>query len=104
MLCHTLHMTSAQSPTPVMRRRLGGMLRHYRNESAMTLAQAASCVGWESTRLSRVETGQYQIKEREVSKLLEVYGVNAPEVIAELTRAAESSVRAWWSAYSDILP
>ncbi|MFE7317356.1 helix-turn-helix domain-containing protein [Streptomyces sp. NPDC057555] len=59
MLCHTSHMTSAQTSTPVMRRRLGGILRRYRNEAAMTLAQAASCVGWESTRLSRVETGQY---------------------------------------------
>ncbi|MEW1660025.1 helix-turn-helix transcriptional regulator [Streptomyces sp. NPDC093707] len=97
-------MTSAQTSTPVMRRRLGGMLRHYRNEAAMTLAQAASCVGWESTRLSRVETGQYQIKEQEISTLLAAYAVSDPEVTGELTRAAESSVRAWWVAYSDILP
>lgn len=104
MLCQNPHMATAQTPPPVLRRRLGGLLRHYRRASGMTLAQAASILNWENTRLSRVETGQYQIKPDEVSTLLHSFGVDDAETIAEVTRVISSGHRAWWAAYADILP
>jgi transcriptional regulator with XRE-family HTH domain len=97
-------MATAQTPPPVLRRRLGGLLRHCRKESGLTLAQAAGILGWENTRLSRVETGQYQIKSEEVSKLLHSYGITEAKTIAEVTRVIDSGHRTWWAAYADILP
>ncbi|WP_411152956.1 DUF5753 domain-containing protein [Streptomyces sp. A30] len=97
-------MATAQTPPPVLRRRLGGLLRYYRKGSGRTLAQAAGILGWENTRLSRVETGQYQIKADEVSTLLQEYGLGDAETIAEVTRVIGSGHRAWWAAYADVLP
>lgn len=97
-------MATAQTPPPVLRRRLGGLLRHYRKGSGRTLVQAAGTLGWENTRLSRVETGQYQIKADEVSTLLKEYGIGDAETIAEVTRVIGSGHRAWWAAYADVLP
>lgn len=70
----------------------------------MTLAEAAKTLDWENTRLSRVETGQYQIKAEDVSRLLRTYGITEPDTIAEVTRVIDSGHRAWWEAYADILP
>ncbi|MET7727516.1 helix-turn-helix domain-containing protein [Streptomyces mirabilis] len=97
-------MATAQTPPPVLRRRLGGLLRHYRKDSGRTLAQAAGILDWDNTRLSRVETGQYQIKADEVSTLLQEYGLGDAETIAEVTRVIGSGHRAWWAAYADVLP
>ncbi|MFK0160714.1 helix-turn-helix transcriptional regulator [Streptomyces sp. NPDC090493] len=97
-------MATAQTPPPVLRRRLGGLLRHYRKASGRTLAQAASILDWENTRLSRVETGQYQIRADEVSTLLREYGITDAETVAEVTRVISSGPRAWWAAYADVLP
>ncbi|WP_432092196.1 helix-turn-helix domain-containing protein [Streptomyces sp. bgisy100] len=97
-------MATAQTSPPVLRRRLGGLLRRYRKESGRTLAEAANALGWENTRLSRVETGQYQIKAEEVSTLLRSYGVAHQETLAEVAGVINSGHRAWWAAYADILP
>ncbi|MFI8515396.1 helix-turn-helix domain-containing protein [Streptomyces sp. NPDC085460] len=97
-------MATTQTTPPVMRRRLGGLLRLFRKQAGVTLAQAAAYLGWESTRLSRVETGQYLIKATEVETLLKAYGVTDSEAIAELAQAAEGGPRQWWAAYDDILP
>lgn len=104
MLCHTPHMTSAQSAPPVIRRRIGGLLRRYRKAARFTGAQGAALLGWESTRLSRVETGQYLIKGHEVETLLRGYGVTDAAAIAGIAQAADASPRQWVTAYEDILP
>ncbi|MBK6015909.1 MULTISPECIES: helix-turn-helix domain-containing protein [Streptomyces] len=97
-------MATAQTPPPILRRRLGGLLRHYRRESGLNLSQAANILGWENTRMSRIETGQYQIKADEVSTLLTSYGVTEAGTIKEVTRVIDSGLRAWWAAYADVLP
>ncbi|HEY8984346.1 MAG TPA: helix-turn-helix transcriptional regulator [Streptomyces sp.] len=71
-----------------------GLLRHYRTRAKLTLADAATVLDWDNTRLSRVETGQYRIKSAEVSTLLSAYGVTSPEVIAEVTRVIDTSQQA----------
>ncbi|MGW2421420.1 helix-turn-helix domain-containing protein [Streptomyces sp. NPDC001709] len=98
-------MATAQTPPPILRRRLGGLLRQYRQQAGHNLVTAAKFLNWENTRLSRVETGQYKIKPDEVSILLRKYGVNDEPIIAELTRVAPGSGHhAWWTAYADVLP
>lgn len=97
-------MATAQTPPPILKRRLGGLLRRYRQEAGLTLAQSAKILGWENTRLSRVETGQYQIKAADVTTLLQAYGVTDAETINEVTRVIHSGHRAWWLAYGDVLP
>ncbi|MFI5620476.1 helix-turn-helix domain-containing protein [Streptomyces sp. NPDC051567] len=97
-------MTSAQTTPPVMRRRLGGLLRSFRKEAGLTLPQAAALIEWDNTRLSRVETGQYQIKASEVKALLQGFGVDDQAATSELATAAEAGQRNWWAAYADVLP
>ncbi|MGI5438663.1 helix-turn-helix domain-containing protein [Streptomyces shenzhenensis] len=97
-------MATAQTAPPILRRRLGGLLRQYRTAAGLTLVPAAKLLNWENTRLSRVETGQYQIKPDEVSTLLKGFGVTDTEAIAEVTRVISSGQRAWWAAYADVLP
>jgi hypothetical protein len=80
------------------------LLRHYRKAAGLTLAQAGNTIEWENTRLSRVETGQYQIKGDEISALLTSYGIAEAGTIAEVTRVIDSGSRAWWAAYADVLP
>ncbi|MEU7068328.1 helix-turn-helix transcriptional regulator [Streptomyces sp. NPDC046161] len=97
-------MTIPQTAPPVMRRRLGSLLRRYRKAAGMNGAQAAAVLGWESTRLSRVETGQYLIKASEVERLLAAYGVTDAETVNGITNVVESHQRRWWEAYSEVLP
>lgn len=97
-------MATTQTPPPILRRRLGGLLRHYRKAAGLTLAQAANTLGWENTRMSRVETGQYQIKGDEIAALLTSYGITEAGAIAEVTRVVDSGYRAWWAAYAGVLP
>jgi len=97
-------MATTQTPPPILRRRLGGLLRQYRKQAGLTLVPAAKILGWENTRLSRVETGQYQIRPDEVSTLLHLFGVTDTATIDEVTRVINSGQRSWWAAYADILP
>jgi hypothetical protein len=98
-------MAKPQTPPPVLRRRLGGLLRQYREQAGLTLVTAGKILDWENTRLSRVETGQYQIKAEEVSKLLPEYGITDEEILAEVCRVAPGSGQhAWWAAFDDVLP
>lgn len=97
-------MMSSQTPPPVMRSRLGSLLRRFRKAAGMNGVQAAAVLGWESTRLSRVETGQYLIKASEVARLLAAFGVADPETVHGITDVVQSHQRRWWAAYEEVLP
>jgi len=80
------------------------LLRLYRKEADLTLAEAGRILDWENTKMSRVETGQYLIKADDASTLLSAYGVTDHDTITEVTRVINKGPRAWWAAYADILP
>jgi hypothetical protein len=59
-------------------------------------------VGWDVTRLSRIERGLYRIASDEVRHLCDVLGVDDAEAVEEVARVAEAPPgRGWWAPYVD---
>ncbi|MEU9508978.1 helix-turn-helix transcriptional regulator [Micromonospora sp. NPDC048170] len=94
----------ATGPT-VLRMLLGAQLRRLRESSGVTREGA----GWEirasESKISRMELGRVGFKERDVTDLLTLYGVTAPEereALLKLARDANSP--GWWHRYGDVLP
>jgi transcriptional regulator with XRE-family HTH domain len=91
------------SPT-VRRRRLALALRRLRDQSGMTADQAAREVGISKSALSRIENAQVSVLPPVARALLELYGVEEPDIEPLIQVAREARKRGWWQAYDDILP
>jgi transcriptional regulator with XRE-family HTH domain len=91
------------SPT-VRRRRLALALRRLRDQSGMTADQAAREVGISKSALSRIENAQVSVLPPVARALLELYGVEEPDIEALIQVAREARKRGWWQAYDDVLP
>jgi transcriptional regulator with XRE-family HTH domain len=70
----------------------------------MTADQAAREVGISKSALSRIENAQVSVMPPVARALLELYGVEGPDVEALLQVAREARKRGWWQAYDDVLP
>lgn len=94
-------MTQKKLPPPVMRRRVGSLLRDYRERADLQPGVAAKQLGWDSTRQGRIERGIYRVAEEDVRKMLELYGIHGDEeAVRELAAASNESVKAgWWGSY-----
>jgi transcriptional regulator with XRE-family HTH domain len=89
----------------VQRLVLGGHLRRLRDEARITTEQAAAVIRGSHSKISRMEHGRVGFKERDISDLLTLYGVNnAEERDALLKLARDANEPGWWQSYSDILP
>ncbi|WEH43046.1 helix-turn-helix domain-containing protein [Streptomyces sp. NBC_01218] len=93
---------------PVVRRRkLGEELRSLRHASGFTSRQAASLLGWHQSKVSRIETGASGVSPADVSRLLDAYAVDDPELrslLSALAGSAENRDAGWWHAYRDVIP
>ncbi|SFE59057.1 Helix-turn-helix domain-containing protein [Actinopolyspora alba] len=91
------------SPT-VRRRRLAAELRRLRAVREVTQQQAAQYLGCTQAKIGRFETAKRTPTARDVTALLEFYGVDgaARQRLLELTRDART--RGWWQSYGDVLP
>lgn len=89
---------------PVRRRIVGAALRRYRQDLGYSLDDAARILECDRSKISRIETGQRGIRNRELRDLLIEYGVDeqAQETLAVI--ADPHGVRGWWQAYSRNLP
>jgi len=66
----------------------------------MRAGDAATCMGWDSTRLSRVERGQYRVSADEVRRLCGHLGVDDEAAVNEVARVAEKPPGGgWWAPY-----
>lgn len=88
--------------TPTIRgRQLARELRHLREQARMTGEQAAQAVGWEQSKISRMETAKMRITSGEVMELCKIYDVE-PEKLDRLTQLARGARQQdWWRKYSD---
>lgn len=96
-------MSTRRSPT-VRLRRLSLELRRLREESGLTVTQAARAAGWNQSALSRAETRQWrQPNPAQLAALLDVYGVTDdkhPQKRAALLQLArDGRRRGWWADY-----
>lgn len=84
---------------------LGGQLRRMREAAGISRADAGWQIRASESKVSRMELGRVGFKERDVSDLLELYGM-ADEGerfrLMELARAANNP--GWWSRYGDVMP
>ena len=95
---------AAGSPT-MRRRRLASELTRLREQTGMTIRDAATALEWDPSKLSRVEGLQRGIIVRDVRRLLNLYGVTDEaqrEALFEMSR--QSKQRGWWQAYADVMP
>lgn len=68
----------------------------------MKSGDAAKLMGWDTTRLSRIERGLYRIAADEVRDFCERLGVDDPAGVEEVARVAEEPPgTGWWAPYAD---
>lgn len=98
-------MQPTYSPS-VRRRRLNAQLRKYREARGETTAVVAKKLGWQQTKVSKIETGERKkVTPEDLDALLNYYKVDDPEMRASLHECARlGNQRGWWSKYRDLLP
>jgi transcriptional regulator with XRE-family HTH domain len=96
-------MNGTGSPTAV-RRELGQRLRGLRLDKDMTVAEAASRVGFSQSRLTKIELGQ-GAKRDDVLRLLDVYEETDPQQQAELLAMVRAGAsKEWWEGRRALPP
>ena len=86
------------------RRRLAAELRRLRDESGLSVTEAAKRLDWQPSRLSRIETRQSGIAAPDLRKLLNLYEVEDEGYrgyLAELARRVNE--RGWWQKYAGMI-
>lgn len=93
-------MSQKRATPTVWRRRVGAQLRRWR-EPVMKSGAAAAAMGWDGTRLSRIERGLYRISAMEVRELCGKLGVTDAAAVEEVAKVAEQPPgRGWWAPYA----
>ncbi|GGM40071.1 transcriptional regulator [Longimycelium tulufanense] len=92
-------MAAPKRPT-VRTRGLAYELRVLRNQRNLTCRKAAEELGWQASKLSRMETGQQKIDVADVASLLVLYKVRGQERARLLELAKRAEERGWWETAS----
>lgn len=95
----------AGSPT-LRRRQLAAELRKLRHEAGLSIEDVIAGLGWQASKLSRIENRQVGVSTPDVRKLLDVYQVTDPGLRDRLTdMARRATERGWWQSFSnDVVP
>jgi transcriptional regulator with XRE-family HTH domain len=84
---------------------LGVQLRQLREDAGITPDEAAWRIRASRSKISRLENGRSRFKERDMSDLLDLYGVTDPEVTAGLLELADqANAPTWWAKSGGVLP
>jgi transcriptional regulator with XRE-family HTH domain len=83
---------------------LGARLRRFRKVAGITRETAAWEIRASESKISRMELGQVPVKERDITDLCALYGVEGAERSDLLTLAQQASTPGWWHRYGDIVP
>jgi transcriptional regulator with XRE-family HTH domain len=91
---------------PTVRRILvGAQLRRLREAANLTREAAGYRIRASESKISRLELGRVGFKTRDITDLLEFYGVDDAEKRDALVELAlEANDPGWWHAYDDVLP
>lgn len=95
----------ARSPGPTaLRIVLGTQLRRLREARGLTAGAAGRAIRASHAKISRMELGRVGLRERDVTDLLTLYGINdVQERRAFLNLVRQANVPGWWHQYSDIV-
>ena len=102
---------SVQHPMPnvravptLRRRRLGNALKTYRLEAGLSGEAAASVMGWDESKISRIENAKARMPPGDVPALLNAYGIEDAETVNALENLArDASKQGWWQTYGDVV-
>lgn len=95
-------MPNSRAKPNLRRRRLGALLCRCRMNAGMTLDTASRLIGWDHTRLSKVENARGRIGGGDIDVLLRGYGVTDDAFIAALAALAKDAGKSgWWASYGD---
>jgi len=84
---------------------LGSQLRRLREAKGITREDAGYTIRASESKISRMELGRVSFKERDVTDLLSLYGVeDETERGALLTLVREANQAGWWHSFSDAMP
>jgi hypothetical protein len=84
---------------------LGAQLRRLRETAGVTRDDAGYHIRASGSKISRMELGRVSFKERDVTDLLEFYGVDdvaEKEKLVQLTR--EANATPWYQKFQDVVP
>ncbi|KOV79360.1 helix-turn-helix transcriptional regulator [Nocardia sp. NRRL S-836] len=88
----------------VQQRRLRAELRKARESAGLTQAQVSDEMDWSISKVIRIETGAVRLSITDLRGLLQLYGVEDRDSIAELVEMGKASrKRAWWDDYREVL-
>jgi transcriptional regulator with XRE-family HTH domain len=94
-----------QSGPTLPRMVLGLRLRHLREASGVTRAQAARAIRVSETKLERIEHGRADVGVADVTGLLARFGVtDEAEREILVTLIEQATLPAWWHPYRDVVP
>ncbi|MEV7093843.1 helix-turn-helix transcriptional regulator [Amycolatopsis sp. NPDC051045] len=95
-----------QNIGPTARRMiLGSQLRRLREEAGITRQQAGYNIRGSESKISRLELGRVGFKERDVTDLLTMYGVDDPtERRTFLDMVKQSNEPGWWRRFGETMP
>ncbi len=99
-------MITAQpgSGPTVLRILLGSQLRMLREVRGITREEAGYAIRASGSKISRMELGRVSFKERDVTDLLKLYGVDEAEAATLVELAIQANSPGWWHKYGDVLP
>ncbi|GGM21152.1 MULTISPECIES: helix-turn-helix domain-containing protein [Micromonospora] len=88
-------MAKTSQPT-VVGRGLGGELRELRTGRGLPQRRVAIRLGWQPSKLSRIENGIQGVSAADVASLLVIYGITGDERKRLLGMAERSAETGWW--------
>lgn len=89
----------------IRRRRLGADLRRLREQRSLRLEEVASHLGVAPSTLSRIETGKAPTRTSYLTLMLDLYGVDDPELRRLfMDMAREGQRKGWWAGCDELLP
>jgi transcriptional regulator with XRE-family HTH domain len=102
----TAHHNGGSAGGPTVRRlQLGARLRTLREAKGITRDRAGYAIRASESKISRMELGRVGFKERDVTDLLMLYGIDDEAEHSRLIgMAREANSQGWWHPYGDILP
>ena len=99
-------MTGPAEGGPTVRRIvLGNQLRRLREARSISREAAGEVIRGSESKISRMELGRVSLKERDITDLLGLYGVeDEQERETLLVMARHANEAGWWHSYGELVP
>lgn len=97
-------MATVRLVPTVRRRRLGSTLRRLRNQAGASIEATSAAMGWDPSKLSRIENAKAHLPVKDVAPLLAQYDVTDPDVVKALEGLAQDANKTgWWTTYGSVV-